>query len=356
MAKHITIKQIAEESGVSIATVSRVINGSTPVNPQKQEIVERVIAKYGFSPNAVARSLVNHQSMTLGIILPDITNPYFSAAFLEIQRFALEAGYSIFLCNTLFGGASHGVFSDKTEQDYFQMMLDKRVDGVLIMGGEIDLDIISDGYRQSLAQLRQHIPVVVIGEPIEDTGCLFVQRESGGGVISAVNYLHSLGHKRIAFVGGQAGVTITTMRLNAYKKALAANGLSDDERLIALSDYYAKDGYDATQTLLHSGASFSAIVAINDTVALGAQRAIADVGRVVPNDIAMISCDQFSTAEYQTPRLTSIDQHNELFGRMVIATLISAIRGVSEPTKLNFTPELILRESCGSKLGVRHFE
>lgn len=354
--QNITIKQIAAESGVSIATVSRVINGNTPVNPKKRRIVEQVIAKYEFSPNAMARSLVNHQSMTLGIILPDITNPYFSAAFLEIERFALEAGYCIFLCNTLFGGSSHGISTGKTEEDYFQIMIDKRVDGVLVMGGQIDLTQISDSYRQALTRLRQHIPVVVIGEPIADTDCFFIQRESGSGVVCAVNYLHSLGHKRIGFVGGQPGVTITNLRLNAYKKAVAANGIAEDEELISLSDYYAKDGYDAMNRLLGRKTPFSAIVAINDTVALGAQRAIADAGMSVPDDIAMISCDRFSTPDYQVPRLTGIDRHNETFGRMVIATLISAIRGADEPTSLSFTPELIIRESCGTKLGARKFD
>lgn len=355
MREHITIKQIAEESNVSISTVSRVLNGKVPVAPEKRKRVEEIVQKYGFSPNAMARGLISHQSMTLGIVMPDITNPYFAALFLEIERCAMEAGYSVILCNTLYIGSSQGTFKAKTEANYFQMLMDKHVDGVVVAGGEIDLESVSDGYKHALSRLNDAMPVVMIGEPVDGTGCIFIQRESSAGIVSLVNHLRSLGHERIAFVGGQPGVKITSMRLNAYRSTLGALGLEYDDSLVALSDYYVTDGYNAMKEILERNVFFSAAIAINDAVAIGVQRALADKGMVVPVDVALVSCDQFFTGEYNVPRLTSIEQQNDHLGRMAIMTLISAIKGVAEPVKLSFTPELVIRESCGSYLGVRTF-
>lgn len=345
MNPNVTIKQIAKESGVSIATVSRVMNGTAPVSQATRDRVNEVIERHRYTRNAFARSLINRQSMTLGIIMPDISNPYFSAMFNEFERAAHEAHYSVLLCNTSFCATQS---QEKTirEVDYFQMMLDKNVDGVIVAGGQADLLEVSEAYRSALQHLADSVPVVVLGSPIPGVNCQFIQRERGQGVFSAVNYLASLGHRRIAFVGGEKGVGITSARLRAYQDSLDALGLPKEPRLIQLSDYYTPDGYRATKELLSGGASFTALLAMNDNVALGAYRALADAGLRVPQDVSVISCDQFYWADYLVPRLTSVDQHNELFGRFIINTLLGAINGVREDVSLNYQPELVLRESC----------
>ena len=345
MSPPVTIKQIANESGVSIATVSRVMNGTAPVSQATRDRVNEVIARHHYTPNAFARSLINRQSMTIGIIMPDISNPYFSAMFSEFEHAAHEANYSVLLCNTSFRAAES---REKTirEADYFRMMLDKNVDGVIVAGGQADLLEVSDAYRCALQHLAASVPVVVLGSPIHGINCQFIQRERGQGVFSAVNYLASLGHRRIAFVGGEDGVGITAARLRAYQEALDALRLPGEPSLIKLSDYYTPDGYRATQALLSGGTSFTALLAMNDNVALGAYRALADAGLRVPQDVSVISCDQFYWADYLVPRLTSVDQHNELFGRFIINTLLGAINGVKETVALSYQPELVLRESC----------
>jgi len=353
--EHITITDIAKESNVSISTVSRVLNGNARVSPDKLKRVEEVIRKYNFSPNALARGLISKQTKTLGVILPDISNPYFSSMFLEIERFALEAGYSILLCNTLFGGSSHGIRNAKEESYYFQMMIDKQVDGVLIIGGQLDLITVDNNYKLALKRLADQLPLVVIGKKIENIDCIFIQPENGSGVLTAFNYLYMLGHRKIAFVGGQTSVTITDIRVNSYKNALQLLGLPIDEQLISLSDYYTEDGYSAMNTLLSRKVPFTAFLAINDSVAIGAQRALFDQSLKIPDDIAVISCDQFLTGEYHIPRLTSINQHHDMLGRMVINTLINAIQGINESAKFSFTSELVVRESCGTPLGFRNY-
>ncbi|MDF2486795.1 MAG: LacI family transcriptional regulator [Herbinix sp.] len=304
---HITINQIADEAKVSIATVSRVLNGNATVSPERKKRVEEVIKKYNFSPNALARGLISRQTKTIGVVLPDISNPYFSSMFLEIERSALEAGYTLLLCNTLFGGSSHGIRNTKEESYYFQMLTDKQVDGVLIIGGQVDLTTVDDNYKQALKRLSSQLPVVVIGKELEDINCIFIHPENGQG----------------------------------------------NEELIALSDYYTGDGYSAINTLVSRNTSFTAFLAINDNVALGAERALLDLSIKVPEDVAVISCDQFLTGEYHIPRLTSINQHHDLLARLVINTLISAIKGNSSSPKFSLTPELVIRESCGTHMGIR---
>lgn len=341
----VTILQIAKESGVSTATVSRVINGTAPVSKATRDRVNAVIERHAYTPNAFARSLISRRSMTIGIIMPDISNPYFSAMFQEIEVAARMAHYSVFLCNTSFR-AVNAQERTSWELDSFQMMLDKKVDGVLVAGGQADLLHVSKEYKAALQHLSSLVPVLVLGSPIEGVDCLFIQRERGQGVFSAVSYLASLGHQRIAFVGGEAGVGITEARLNAYEAALHDLKLPFDRSLVVLSDYYTPDGFRATADLLNSKTPFSALLAMNDNVALGAYRALADAGRRVPQDVSVISCDQFFSAEYFVPRLTSVDQHNELFGRFIINALLGVMSGAQEETALNYGPELIIRESC----------
>ena len=345
MEHPVTIVQIARESGVSISTVSRVLNGTAPVAQATRDRVNAVIARYHYTPNDLARSLINRRSMTLGVVMPDISNPYFSAMFRELERAAGDAGYSVLLCNTSFSATGPGDAAGR-EISYFQMLLGKNVDGVLIAGGQADLEETSRPYRQALRRLSASVPTVVLGSPIEDVDCLFLQRERGQGVFAAVGHLASLGHRRIAFVGGEAGVGITSARLRAYWEGLEALGLCRDRALIRLSDYYTPDGCRAAQELLAGSTPFTALLAMNDNVAIGAYRALADAGLRVPQDVSVISCDQFYAADYLVPRLTSVDQHNEVFGRVVVQALLDAIHGTRRDASLTVQPELIVRESC----------
>ena len=346
MKSTITITQIAQESGVSVATVSRFLNGKVPVSADKKARIEAVVRKYDFTPNALARGLISKRTMTLGVILPDITNPYFATIFQEVQRCAAEEGYSVYLCNTRF----HHGDAPIDETGYFRMMMDKKVDGILIIGGQLDMVEITPAYKEALNRLSASLPVVAAGREISGAGCIFIDSENGSGVTTAYNYLSSLGHKDIAFVGGQPGVTITETRLESYKKAAAASGREIREDLISLSDYYLPDGYQAAEALISRNAPFTAVITMNDNVALGAIRAFADHGLSVPRDVALISCDRFYFADYTIPRLTSIHHHSRRWGQMVVRTLFLTDPATTENARITFPPELIIGESCGTHL------
>lgn len=345
MKPPVTIRQIARESGVSISTVSRVINSSAPVSPDVRRRVEHVIEKYAYTPNSFARGLVNRKSMIIGVVMPDITNPYFTAIFQEVSRAAQESGYSVLLFNTGFTAASAGE-TTRNELEAFKIMQEKSVDGVLVAGGQADLVRLRPEYLRGLEDMAERVPTVVLGNPVAGSRCRFIQRERGQGIFMAVDYLSSLGHRRIAFAGGETDVAITEQRLGAYTDALAALGLPCDPGLIATSDYYAPDGWQAVDRLLRQGASFTALIAMNDNVALGAYRALADHGLAVPEDVSVMSCDQFFNAGFFTPRLTSLDQHNEELGRFVIGALLDQMNGAAQIQPLKLRPELVVRESC----------
>lgn len=351
MKKEITIYKIAKESGVSVSTVSRVLNSNPNVSAKSLERINAVIEKYNFTPSSLARAMISNKTGTLGVVMPDITNPYFSALFLEIQRFALEYKYSIILCNTLYGGSSHGVASPINELQYFQMMLDKRVDGVIITGGEIDRDIISDEYVNALNNLNKSVPVVVIGQTIENCKCVFINRNLSGGISPLIHHLLALGRKRIGFVGGEEGIKTTTARYEAYRQTLQNFSIPYDPSIVALSNYYYPDGYKAMMSILDNDSpNPTAVIAINDMVAVGSIRAINDKGLRVPEDISVVSSDQFYESEYTTPRLTTLDQQNSHLGRLSIMGLISLMNGVSDTINISHSPSLIIRESCGAQL------
>lgn len=348
MDRNITIVQIAEESGVSIATVSRVLNGTVPVSPKTKARVEAVIEKYHYSPNPLAQGLIRHQTKTLAMIVPDITNPYFSTLFCEIERIAQKSHYSVILCNTSFTASSFREGMREQESTYFHMVLDKKVDGVILAGGQIDLCEISEEYKNALYRLASSIPVVAIGQEIPKIPCRFVNREQAGDLAIPIRYFASLGHTRIGFVGGEPGVTVTEFRLQVYKDTIASLGLDTDEALIATSDFYMEDGYLAAKKLLQSQNRPTALLAMNDHVALGALRAAADAGLAVPQDLSLISCDQFYDGDFFIPRLTTLNRHDHLLGQYAIELLLSLVKSTPQPDEPQIFPELVLRESCSS--------
>jgi len=349
--KQITISEIAEKCGVSVSTVSRVLNNSPSVSPKKRELIQRVIDEYQYTPSVYARGMIHHTSKNIGIMLPDITNPYFASLFIEIQRFALKNNYATLLFNTMSVQKKAQDNASFVEESYIRMILEKQVDGVLILGGVIDREDISESYIQALNQLHSRIPVIILGTEIEGCECLFMERNLKQGVASIVHHLIALGHERIGFIGGEPGIRITSARIESFKQVMAALDKPIAPEHIITSDYYAPDGYEAMKQLLQLERDQlpTALIAMNDMVAIGAIRAMQDMGLKCPDDIAIVSCDQFEQSEYSVPRLTSLDQHNEYLGRIAVMQLISAMNGSAEKISIDHTPKLMIRESCGAK-------
>ena len=342
MKANITIKQIAQESNVSMATVSRYLNGTVSVSEKKRRQIEAVIQKYNFSPNTHARSLISGRTMTLGIVVPDISNPYFYSLFLEIQKEAAPKGYSLLLYNTSFqkGGPSC------TEEEYFQRLIQHRVDGALVLGGQIDLISPSDSYIRALRNLGEYLPVVVMGSPVPNCSCRFIDMETGEGVSLLFHYLYSMGHREIAFIGGNTGVRITETRIQTYRNLLEDYGLPLNPDYVVLTDYYAEDGYQAATNLLEKTRTFTAVIAANDNVAMGALRAFADRGYKVPEDFSMLSCDLCSGGNYSIPRMTGVERDPAQAGKLLTDCLFQDIENKPGEKPARLIPRFVEKESC----------
>ncbi len=346
--KAVTIKEIAKYCGVSVSTVSRVINNNPSVNPEKRRKIQDAIEQLGFQPSMLARGMVSNETRTFAVVVPDITNPYFTSLIYEIEHHCKEQGYSLLLVNTMSAGKNKDAESCIYEIDQFKKLKEKQVDGVIVLGGEIDKMDVDARYIKTLNQLNKQMPILIVSQKEEDCDCTFIERNQEKGVIALTQHLLALGHRDIAFLGGEPGVKITETRLAAFKSTLSIYTQINEKHII-LTDYYTKDGYNAMRQLIAQDEPLpTAVIAINDNVAMGAIRALADAGLECPRDIKVVSCDYFNNSEFNIPRLTTIDQHNEFLGEFIVKKLIALVQGENTTLEFHHEPELMIRESCGT--------
>ncbi len=348
MKKPLTIKDIAELANVSIATVSRVLNNNSWVADKTRAKVEKVIHEQQFSPNLLARGMISKKTQTLAIVVSDITNPYFVMLVAQIENESLRAGYKVALYDTQSANKSSSQGEIIPEESIFNSITDSQIDGVIILGGNIDYNNVPDSYLQELKKLSATIPVIVVGRQLPDVKYSCVERDQSGCVILATNHLIKQGYKNIGFIGGSKSVYITRQRVEAFHEALNHAGLVAIDNYIVLNNFYLQHGYEAIEKLLSQNEQLpEAIVAINDHVAKGAIRALKDRNISVPEDIAIVSCEYFPGSEYFIPRITTVNHHNELIGKTVMQVLMTILKDNREswvPEKI--TLSLMNGESC----------
>lgn len=336
--KKITIYDIAKEAQVSSSTVSRVLMGRGGVGEEKKERVMAVVRKYNFRPNALARGLANARSNIIGVMAVDICNPYYGALFVECEKAARQAGYTVVLSN-----------SNDRDRDIclLKKMQEQKVDAIIQIGGMVD-DLFSDmEYAEAINQVMEEIPVIVTGK-IDGTNCRMVRIDQAGTMELLMEHLLSLGHKRIALVGGRMNVLSTYEKFLRYKQILRKNQIPFDQSLVAEDgDYSVKSGYELMNRMLDEQIVPTAVIAVNELVAAGAMRSIQEHGYKIPEDISLVSYDNTYIAKLLNPRLTSVDYGYEEFGKKLVATAIAAIEKRETRLLQTVTPSLIVRESSG---------
>ena len=351
MDKKLTIKDIAKKAGVSVSTVSRVLNNHQSVKPEKRALIQQIIDQEHFQPSMFARGMINNQSKNIAIVVPDISNPYFSDLIINIDIASRKLGYSVLLFNTSTAGNSNSSNPVAIEAETFQTILEKKVDGTILLGGEIDRVQPDEHYLENLNLLNSKIPVVIVGQPIENSDATFLVRPVEEHAKIALQHLLALGHQKIGFIGGEPGIRITEDRLKAFTSHLELYS-SVHPDWIVLNDFYGIDGYHAMTQILALDDRPEALVAINDKVAMGAIRALNDHGLKCPQDIAIVSCDSFKDSEFYSPRITSVQQDNFVLGQKVVDMLIHAIDDKTKEQQIIHAdyPTIVIRESCGIKL------
>jgi LacI family transcriptional regulator len=327
------ILDVALKAQVSIATVSRVVNKSDhKVNPTTREKVLTAIRELDYRPNALAKGLLMKKTMTIGIIIPDISNPYYAEIVRGIQDMADRAGYAVMLHNT--DGRQDRIVR------YIYVLREKSVDGVIFCGGIIN------GYEtlSILKELKER--VVVVGRHEVDFPAVMV--DNMGGATQAVQHLIDLGHRRIGCICGPEGSTTAMDRLTGYRNALAQNGMALNEQLVKRGTWNPESGYLLAKLLLERPERPTAILCANDQMAFGVIKAARELGLNVPRDLSVVGFDNVPPGSYFDPPLTTVEIPMYDIGAASMRMLIDLLSGEKFDKLRLFNTKLLIKASTSA--------
>jgi LacI family transcriptional regulator len=338
MAGKLTLEDIGRLAGVSRSTVSRVINDQASVNPEVRERVRSVIARTGYTPNVVARSLVSGRTGVIGLVIPSrvhalFEDPYFSRLIQGISAASNQAG------NTL----SLFIFQNEEEEAalYPRVVKSGVLDGLILTATRMADPLLA---RMAVGE----IPLVIVGRP-DVEGVSYVDVDNQGGGLRAATHLADLGYERIGLIGAPVSTTAGIDRLNGFTEGLALRGLSLHPDLRVDGDFSGESGHLAMQQLIPHRPD--AIFAASDTMAAGALRALREAGVRVPEDIALMGFDGLPASERSVPPLTTIRQPVTETGARAVQMLNELVSGAAHRPLVEIMPvELVVRDSCGANI------
>jgi len=327
-----TIKDVAELAEVHPSTVSRVINGDSRISEKTKKKVLLIIRKLGYTPNAIARGLKTKRTYTLGMLIPDITNPFFAELARGVEDAANKNSFNIILCNT----------DDKLkkERTYLEILREKRVDGLILGTAHIR--------DKSILELeKKKFPYILISRNVErlNKNCIIIDDLAGG--MMATEYLIKLGHHRIAHISGPLKTRSGLNRLKGYQLALKKHKIEYNDELVGEGDFRINGGYQVMKRFLKLPEPPTAIFAANDLLALGAMQAIQKKNFYIPEDFSIIGFNDIELASFVYPSLTTIRQPILEMGNLAVKMLLKIIiDGEFNQGKIVLKPKLIIRESC----------
>jgi DNA-binding LacI/PurR family transcriptional regulator len=327
------IFEVARSAGVSIATVSRVANGNARVRPRTAARVRAAMERLGYRPHALARGLAARRSHTIGLLITDITAPYFPDIVRGAQESAEAAGYVVLL-----GDASVHTAS---EDLLVKRLLERRIDGLIVASSRT-----TDEYARQLRS--EDVPVVCINGPLGQFPHA-VQIDQRTGARLAIEHLAGLGHERIAHITGPTGVPTRAERLAAFRAVMRERGLTYDPALIATGVSTIEDARSATVELLGMAEPPTAVFAYNDRLAVGVYQAIRAARLSVGRDVSVVGFDDVSLTEWLDPPLTSVRQPRREMGRIAVEVLLKAVEGKPAPELVVVQPSLVVRASTGPR-------
>lgn len=329
-----TIRDVSRLAKVSAATVSRVLNGSVPVSPERRDAVLAAVAELDFQPNAFARSLALNRAQGIGVVVSEVSSAVYGGILQGIE--SVIEGFDMHLV------VSSGHHKAAIERRAYDFLRQRRCDALILQ-----LDGASDD--EVVAFADADVPVVVVGRnvPALQDRCIYLDNVAGGYL--ATRHLIDRGHRAIAHVAGLAGVPDAHDRQCGYRRALADAGIAYDPALVVDGDFMEDSGQRATRELLDRGRAFTAVFAANDQSAAGALRALREAGRRVPEDVSVVGYDDTLFAHYLVPSLTTVHQPLREMGQSA-AWLALARLGMDarKEVPLRFEPVLVERESVAA--------
>ncbi len=323
----VTLTMVAKAAGVSPSTVSRILNGTAAVDPEKSKRVRETIDRLGFRPDHAARTLAGGRTSTVGVVTQFVDSPFYSEVLRGIENeLRLQSHIPFFVS---------GHWDEREERACLDLLHDRRVDGIIALNSCLS-DI-------ALQELSQRVPLVITGRRLQGARIASLDFDNIGGARAAVEHLLALGHERIAYISGPTNHPDARERLGGYMAALGAKA-HRDPRLIVDADYQEEGGRTATLQLLDSGVEFTAILAANDQMAFGARLALFERGVRVPEDVSLVGFDDLYFSRYTTPPLTTVHHSAQELGRLASKALLALFAGESVGHHLIAT-EFVIRQS-----------
>lgn len=330
----VTLKDVAARAGVHASTVSRALNADTRAMV-REDVVRRVTdaaQALGYRPNPIASSLRTNRTLTIGVVIPDLTNALFPPIIRGIEDTLAQAGYTAIIAN-----ADNDM---ERERIAIERMRERRVDG-LILATARRRDALIDGCRE------ENLPVVLINRTVDRAGVACIINDDALGMRLVVDHVAGLGHRDIAFLGGPRAMSTGDARHRGFVAAMRGAGLKADPALMLTADAFRDEaGYAGCRTLLERGRRFTAIVAANDSLALGCLDALAERGLGCPRDVSLTGFNDIPYLHRISPPLTTVRISHYHMGARAAETLMELIRNDHAPVqKLMLEPELVVRGS-----------
>lgn len=329
--KRVTIRDVAALAGVSPTTVSRALNDHPAISAKTREKVREACQALNYVPDITARGLSGHTTNTIGVVVPDISNPYFSSLCAAIEGCAAEHGYQVLLANTL--------HNPEHELDAIDRMLSQQVDGAIISAYSPQL-------QEKHAALMGDLPCVYLGSN-HGPECSYVEIDNDRGAFEAAQYLCHLGHRKIVFLGGRTGSRTLEQRLAGYRRSMVMNGLSPRE-IVAPDRVLKLRGWCHERAMeLFAGEDIpDAVIAYSDAIAMQVLDAAQWHGFHAPEDYSIVGFDNISIGRLPQIHLTSVSQKKFRSGRLAVERLIQKIDGDQRQTADVLQPELMIRSTC----------
>lgn len=326
--KKVTIKDVAKEAGVALGTISHYLNESAPVSPETAHRIQDAINHLGYRVNLSARGLRSNRTNSVGLVLPNISNPFYSEIARSIEHALWQKGFQTLLCDSW--------YDPSREQKHLNMLADRRVDGILI--------IYTDERHLPLEFAAQSVvPVVFVDRAVR--GRHSVASDNGLGGVLAARHLIELGHKHIGLLAGDSTITNSHQRINGFLGELARNGIQLADPSIVYGPIALELGTQVEQLMQQKPAP-TAIFATNDIVAIGAWRKLLELGYRIPKDVSLIGFDNIEIGRLLMPALTTIAQDKNTLGQEAASLLLRIMQADSVPvTTITVAPSLAVRDS-----------
>lgn len=326
-----TIRDVAKRANLSISTVSHVINNSRAVSDESRQKVEAAMAELGYKPNTLARNLRRQQTQSIGMLVPDSSNPFFAEIARGIEDASFEQNHSVILCNTE---------GDLAKQaTYTNVLIQNQVAGIVFVAAGISTELVED------LQWRR-VPLVVVDREVPDVAVSTVLTNHYQGGRLATQHLIDLGHRRIACISAGSELAPSSDRVTGYQDVLRENGLAVDENLIVWGDFQYESGYRAANELLDLAEPPTAVFACNDLMAVGCISAATARGRRIPEDLSVVGFDDVQLASFTNPPLTTVAQPKREIGALAVAILMARMQDLDAPPTLErLDTHLVIRNS-----------